>query len=177
MTEILTDKVVIRDVTAADAERLLEIYTPYVTDTAVSFEYDPPTVDEFRGRIAATKEKYPYIAAELDGKLIGYCYVGGFHTRAAYVHSVETSIYIDRAFRRMGVGRALYDEMERRLRAMGVTNLYAGAAYIEQEDEYLTHDSVKFHEKCGFVRCARFHGCGVKFGRRYDLIYLEKLLR
>ncbi len=167
---------IIRDAFVADAERLLEIYTPYVLETAVSFEYDAPTIEDFRSRIAATKEKYPYLVAEREGVILGYCYAGGFHTRRAYIHSAELSIYIDRQHRREGVGRLLYAELERRLSAMGITNLYACAAFVEQEDEYLTHDSVKFHQRCGFTRCARMHGCGVKFGRRYDLVYLEKIL-
>ena len=166
----------IRNATVADAERLLEIYTPYVLETAISFEYDAPTVEEFRRRIAATSEKYPYLVAEQDGVILGYCYAGGFHSRRAYIHSSELSIYIDRAHRREGIGKALYAKLEQRLAKMNITNLYACIAYVEPEDEYLTQDSVKFHQKCGFVQCARMHGCGEKFDRLYDLIYMEKII-
>ena len=90
----------IRSASPDDAERLLEIYAPYVAETASSFEYDVPTVEEFRGRIENTLLKYPYLVADEDGRAVGYCYAGRFHSREAYLHSVEVSIYIDRNYRR-----------------------------------------------------------------------------
>ncbi|MFJ6959878.1 MAG: GNAT family N-acetyltransferase, partial [Ligilactobacillus ruminis] len=85
-----------------DANELLQIYAPYVEQTAITFEYDVPTVAEFSKRIKNTKEKYPYIVAEIDGKIIGYAYAGTFKSRAAYDWAVETSIYVAKDDRGLG---------------------------------------------------------------------------
>lgn len=87
-----------------DAAALLEIYAPYVTGTAISFEYDVPSVEEFRARIEHTLKKYPYIVAESGGEIVGYAYTGEFKERAAYGWSVETSIYVARGKKRCGIG-------------------------------------------------------------------------
>lgn len=81
--------VVVRDAVPEDAERLVEIYRPYVETTAITFEYDVPTVGEFRGRMERTMEKYPYLVAEMDGYVVGYAYAGRFVGRAAYDWSVR----------------------------------------------------------------------------------------
>ena len=96
----------IRTVTPEDACRLLEIYSYYVKNTAISFECEVPSLEEFRGRIASISKKYPYICAIVDGAIIGYAYAGVFHEREAYKHSVELSIYVDLERRRGGCGRA-----------------------------------------------------------------------
>lgn len=88
--------VTIREATPSDAEELLSIYAPYVTGTAITFEYDVPTVDEFRRRISSTLGHFPYIVAvnEADGSLVGYAYASKFKERAAYQFACETSIYL-----------------------------------------------------------------------------------
>ncbi len=167
----------IRTVTPDDAERLLEIYSYYVKNTAISFEYEVPSIEEFRERIVNITKKYPYICAISDGVIIGYAYAGVFHARKAYEHSVELSIYVDLERRRGGCGRALYDALGERLKAQGIKTLYAGVALPpKKEDEYLTFDSLKFHKKMGFKLVGRFHACGIKFGRWYDLVYMEKII-
>ena len=93
----------IRIATEDDAEALLAVYAPYVIKTAITFEYEVPTLEEFRGRIRHTLQKYPYLVAERDGTILGYAYVGPFHERAAYDWAVETSIYVEENLRRCGV--------------------------------------------------------------------------
>ena len=167
----------IRPVKPEDAERLLEIYSYYVKNTAISFEYEVPSLEEFRERIEKIKKKYPYICAVADGKIIGYAYAGVFHEREAYRHSVELSIYVDQERRRSGCGRALYDALEERLKNQGIKNLYACIAVPPKKaDEYLTFDSMKFHKKMGYKIAGHFHACGIKFDRWYDMIYMEKIL-
>lgn len=167
--------IAIRSATAADAEVLAAIYAPYVRDTAISFEFEPPTVEEFAGRISRTLERYPYLVAERDGVVVGYAYAGPFKERAAYASSAELSVYVDSSLRRGGIGRALYAALEFELVQMGVTNLYACVAYPQVEDGYLTYASVRFHERMGFQVVGRFHGCARKFGRDYDMVWMEKL--
>lgn len=74
-----TKELIIRDCTLDDAAALAEIYAPYVTHTAITFEYEPPTAEEFRQRIEATKARFPYLVAELGGRVVGYVYAGVFN--------------------------------------------------------------------------------------------------
>ena len=166
----------IRSAKAEDAERLWEIYAYYVTDTAISFEYDVPSVDEFRRRIENTLLKYPFLVLEKDGRTVGYAYAGVFKNRAAYDRSCEVSIYIERGQRRHGCGSALYEALEAKLKAQGILNLYACISDTAVEDEYLSRDSERFHQRLGYVKVGEFHRCGYKFGRWYDMIWMEKLI-
>lgn len=166
----------IRTATEDDAEELLAIYAPYVEQTAITFEYDVPSEDEFRKRISHTLEKYPYLVAEENGKIAGYAYVSPFKERAAYDWSVETSIYVDMAQKRKGIGRLLYDRLEEILKKQGILNVNACIGYPQIDDEYLTKDSVHFHERLGYHMVGTFHQCGYKFGRWYDMVWMEKFI-
>ncbi len=166
----------VRDAVPADAGRLLEIYSYYVEHTAVSFEYETPPVSEFQERMWRILRRFPYLAAEEDGRILGYAYAGSFHDRAAYGWSAETTIYIARDARGRGIGRMLYRALEERLREMGILNLYACIGYTETEDEYLTKGSPRFHARMGYREIGHFHKCGYKFGRWYDMIWMEKLI-
>ena len=171
--------ILIREALPSDAEGLLDIYRYYVEDTAITFEYDVPSVTEFEGRIRKTLEKYPYIVAEdrESGRLLGYSYASPFKERAAYQWSVETTIYVDKDLKRAGLGRLLYNELEKRLADMGILNVNACIGYPNgAEDEHLTYDSVRFHEKLGYSMVGEFHQCGYKFGRWYNMVWMEKML-
>lgn len=172
----MTSNITIRTVQVSDAAQLLSIYTPYVKNTAITFEYDVPSIEDFSSRIEHTLKKYPYIVAESDGKIIGYAYVGEFHARAAYDWAVETSIYVDQNCHRMGIGLKLYDALEKILKTMGILNLNACIAYPPAEDPYLTLDSVHFHDKLGYRMVGRFYQCGYKFNRWYDMVWMEKFI-
>lgn len=165
----------IRAAKKEDALQLLKIYAPYVEETAITFEYDVPTLAEFKKRIADTLKKYPYIVAEDGGKIIGYAYASAFKERAAYDWAIETSVYVDKDCRKNGVGKALYLALEDALAKQNIINLNACIAYpAEKEDGHLTADSVKFHEHMGYTLVGRFHKCGYKFGRWYDMVWMEK---
>lgn len=166
----------IRVVTKADATALLKIYAPYVEQTAITFEYEVPSVEEFTGRIEHILEKYPYLVAEADGEIVGYAYAGTFKDRAAYDWSVETTIYVNQQKKRMGIGGKLYAALEEALRAQHILNLNACIGYPRKEDEYLTRDSEKFHQKLGYRLVGTFYDSGYKFGRWYDMIWMEKML-
>lgn len=166
----------IRTATPEDADALLNIYAPYVKSTAITFEYDVPTVGEMSMRIANTLQHYPYLVAERDGRIVGYAYAGVFKARAAYNHCVETSIYIDQTCQHQGVGRRLYERLEDELRLQGILNLNACISWIDTPDEHLTHQSPDFHARMGYSRVAHFHLCGYKFGKWYDMIWMEKMI-
>lgn len=171
-----TTDVRIRVATEEDAKALLEIYAPYVLHTAITFEYEVPTLEEFRGRIRHTLEKYPYLVAEQNGTILGYAYVGMFHERAAYDWAVETSIYVDQTRKHTGVGGKLNRALEAVCKAMGLLNLEACIAVPEVEDEYLTRNSVEYHTHIGYRLVGEFYQCGCKFGRWYNMVWMEKLI-
>lgn len=164
----------IRPAAPEDAAALLAVYAPYVERTAVTFEYGVPAPEDFAGRIARTLARYPYLAAERGGEIVGYAYAGPFKDRPAYDWAVETTVYVREDQRRRGVGRALYGALERCLAAQGVRNLNACVACPEREDEYLTWDSVEFHTRLGYRLVGEFYGCGCKFGRWYNMVWMEK---
>ncbi len=166
----------IRSVVPDDAEQLLSIYKSYVLKTAITFEYEVPSVEEFRARIEKTISKFPYICILEDGKIVGYAYASEFKGRPAYQWSVELSIYLAENSHGRGYGRLLYAELEGRLKKMGIKNLYACIAYPEKEDEYLTNNSVEFHSHLGFAKVGAFRNCANKFGRWYHMTWMEKII-
>lgn len=169
--------ITIRDVKPADAQELLDIYNYYVLNTAVTFEITPPTPEEFGQRIATITETHPYIVAEEDGRIVGYSYAHPFVGREAYAHSCETTIYVRNSEHGHGTGRQLYEELEKRLKAQGIINLYACIADPEGEpDEHLSADSPDFHTHMGYVTVGTFRKCGRKFGRWYTMIWMEKII-
>ena len=167
---------IIRSATIDDAQALLDIYAPYVQQTAITFEYEVPSLDEFRRRMTVFSSCYPYLVAEDNGQIVGYCYACAFHERAAYQWSVETCIYVKQDERHKGIGYLLHEALEKALRQQGILNMNACIAYTDHEDEYLTLDSVHFHERLGYTLAAHFHRCGKKFDRWYDMVWMEKLL-
>mgnify|MGYP001024588276 FL=1 len=166
----------VRGARLEDAERILEIYACYVRQTAVTFEYEVPTLEEFRSRMEHTMERYPYLVIEAGGAVQGYAYAGPLKERAAYDWSCETTIYLDRGARRRGMGRQLYEALEDALGRMGILNLYACVASPEGEDQYLTRDSEAFHRCMGYRTVGEFRFCGCKFGRWYHTVWMEKVI-
>lgn len=168
--------ITIRTATLSDAQALLNIYSPYVEHTAITFEYDVPSVEEFASRIKNTLQKYPYLVAEKNGRLLGYAYASPFHERPAYDWAVETSIYVDQNIKHQGIGRRLHDALEDALRSQGILNMNACIAYPPEEDEYLDKNSVEFHTHMGYRLVGEFYKCGYKFHRWYNIVWMEKLI-
>ena len=166
----------IRSAVPEDAARLREIYAYYVENTAISFEYEVPSLEEFRGRIENTLKKYPYLVLEEDGIVQGYTYAGVFKARAAYDRSCEVTVYLAPAAKGRGFGRRLYAALEEALKARGILNLYACIGDPLTEDEYLTKNSERFHQHLGYTKVGEFHRCGYKFGRWYNMIWMEKII-
>ena len=167
----------VRVASEEDAAEILAIYAYYVENTAISFEYVVPTLDEFSKRIRDILKVYPYLVAEEDGKILGYIYASRFSGRTAYDWAVSSSVYIDKDHHRLGIGRLLYEKLEKILRMQNITNIYAGAADpMEDEDAYLTKNSEHFHEAIGYKVVAKCNGCGSKFGKWYNLLEMEKII-
>lgn len=168
------EQMMIRTADVRDADEMLEIYAPYVEKTAVTFEYEVPLVEDFAKRIARVQQRYPWLVAEQDDEIKGYAYARAFHERAAYDWAVEVSVYVREDCRGTGIGKSLYQVLEEALRRQGILNIYACIATAEEGDAYLTDDSVRFHKKMGFEETGKFHQCGYKFRRWYDVVWMEK---
>lgn len=169
--------ITIRVATPEDAPALCSIYTPYVKETAITFEYDCPSVEVFAERIQAILEKYPYLVAEEGEAVVGYAYASPFHNnRTAYQWAVEASIYVDKHHHGKGIGRLLYDTLEKYLQKQGVLNVNVAIAHAEKDDPYLPKASELFHARMGYRQVGIFHACGYKFNRWYGIMWMEKHL-
>ena len=162
--ELLKD-IKFRNVQLSDAKQLLEIYAPYVTDTAITFEYDVPSLEEFTERIKNISSEYPYIVCTYKDKIVGYAYAHRYMERAAYQWNVESTIYLDMNYKSLGIGRMLYTKLVELLKLQNIENVYA---CITTENE----KSVKFHEKIGFKFIGIYPDTGYKFERWYDITWL-----
>jgi len=170
------DNIIIQDASLEDAERISDIYAYYVKNTAITFEYDVPTLNEIQNRIKNTMEHFPYLVIKQAGIIQGYTYASPSNTWAAYSRACETSIYISHTAQKCGLGRKIYETLEHRLKEMGMFNLYACVAYPGTEDSFLNKNSAGFHEYMGFSKIGEFHKCGYKSGRWYNMVYMEKLI-
>lgn len=166
----------LRTARPSDAAGLLAIYAPYVEATAISFETVVPSLEEFKQRMLNKLPRYPYIVAERGGELLGYAYLSPFVGRAAYDRAAETTIYLRPDCRRMGIGKLLYTALEDIAREQGIINLEACIGWTDTPDEHLTNNSAEFHAHLGYRMVGRFNKCGRKFGRWYDMVWMEKLL-
>ena len=162
--------ITIREASQEDTKELLAIYKPYVEKTAITFEYEVPSEEEFANRIANTLKKYPYlVAVDEKNEIIGYTYASAFKSRKAYDWAVETSIYIKEGRHGEGLGKLLYQKLENILKEMGICNMCACIAYPNPSSE-------AFHERLGYKTVAHFHQCGFKMGKWYDMIWMEKFI-
>ncbi len=159
-------QITIRPAVPEDAPALLAIYAPYVSQTAISLEYDVPSVEEFTERIRSITQTYPYLVAEQDGKPVGYVYAAPFHPRMGFHWDVELSIYLSLDYQRHYLGTRLYRTILALLYAQNVVNVYACATTSGGS-------SIAFHEKLGFQRIGLFPRTGWKAGSWHDLVWME----
>lgn len=160
----------IRPADPRDASAVAAIYAPIVRETAISFETEPPSVDEVARRIRATLARFPWLVADEDGWIFGYAYAGPHRERAAYRWSCEASVYVAEAARRRGVATALYDRLFEILRRQNYQNVYAGVT--------LPNDpSMAVHEAVGFRTVGVYTRVGFKFGGWRDVAWLGLALQ
>ena len=161
-------ELLIRDRIDADMARITEIYTHHVLNGASSWELAPPDQDEMTKRAHALRDAgYPYLVAEIEGRVERYAYAGAHRPRPAYRHTVEHSIYIDDAARRGGIGRRLLEELIETLTDLGFRQLIAIVGDAENRQ------SIDFHEKMGFTHVGHVKNIGFKFGRWMDQIIMQ----
>ena len=169
-------KTFIRAAVPDDAKELLEIYAPYIERSAISFENAVPTVANFRKRISDTLKTYPYLVLVCENEILGYAYAAPFKNRPAYNWCVETTIYVKHGYARRGLGKKLYSALENILRSQNILNMNACIAHTSGASEYLTNASEEFHKKMGFKKAAHFSQCGFKFGKWFDMVWMQKII-
>lgn len=153
-----------------DAARILEIYSPYVQQSSVTFEYDVPALEEFQERMRGIMAEYPYLVCEDEmGKVQGYAYAHRAQERAAYGWNAELSVYLDKNCQGKGVGTRLYEALTKILRLQNVQNLYALITSPNEKSEAL-------HEKMGFACSGRYTKTGFKAGAWRDVLLYEKII-
>lgn len=160
----------IRPAVEADYSQLLDIYTPYILGSGITFDTEVPSPEEWTKKIDDVRKKFPYLVAEADGQLVGFAYASPFKSRCAYEWSVESSVYVRQDGHRKGIGASLYEALLSMLKEQGVVNVIGGIALPNEP-------SVKLHEKCGIRPVAKFFDVGFKLGRWWDVGYWQLQLQ
>lgn len=150
-----------RSATVDDSNAILDIYTPFIANTTVTFEIEVPTHDDFRHRVESLVSNFPYIVAEDDGKIIAYAYAHAYRERAAYRFDCELSVYVSPLSQRRGIGKRLYDILIAALKEMNYHTAYAVVALPNENSQI-------FHDKYGFVLEGYSRNTGYKFDRWLD---------
>jgi len=156
--------------TPADAAAIADVYSPYVRDTFISFETEPPHADEMAKRVRTIGAQYPWVKASAGGELIGYAYACENRARLAYRWSVDAAVYVRMSAQRNGVGSALYRRLFALLRAQGYVNAFAGISLPNVA-------SVALHEALGFVPVGVYRRIGYKLGAWRDVGWWQLVLR
>lgn len=160
----------IRGANADDADAIAAIYAPFVRDTIVTFEEQPPSPTEIARRLAEVALlRLPWLVAEQSGQVVGYAYATTWKTRASYRRTVESAIYVAPTSTRAGVGSRLYGELVTELSARGIHAILGGIALPNLA-------SIGLHEKHGFVHVGTLREVGFKLDRWIDVGYWERVL-
>lgn len=160
----------IRLATAADVPEILSIYAPYVENTTVSFEYTVPSLKEFLARFQRITAQFPWLVWEEAGKVLGYAYGSKPFERAGYSWCAEVSIYLCPEAQGKGVGRKLYEVLEKLLEKQGYHLIYS---IVTSENK----GSLEFHRRLGYEFLAEFPACGYKLGKSLGIVWLQKRLK
>lgn len=156
----------IRLITTADAEAARNIYAPYVLNTAISFEYQVPTVEEFTYKIEKITSQYPWLVCEVGGEIAGYAYGSTHRDRTGYQWSPEVTVYLSEKYHRRGIARVLYSALFEMLMMQGYFNAFAGVLVTNEK-------SVEFHRAMGFEDIGLFKNIGFKLGEWHTNLWMQ----
>ena len=158
---------IIRKATLADAAEILDIYTPYILDTAITFESEPISLEDLKKRMEKIQSKYPWVVCETEGHIVGYAYCSRFRERASYDWDCECSIYVKDGFHGAGIASMLYTKLFDLAYQLGYYNIYAVIGYPNERSEAL-------HKKFGFRKVGILEHAGYKLGKWRDVMIMEK---
>ncbi len=162
---------IVRDAVAADLPAIQTIYGHHVRHGLASFEEEPPTVEEMRSRWTKVRDLgLPYVAAELEGSVVGYSYATSYRPRVAYRYTVENSVYVQDGLAGRGIGKALLLELIARCQAGPWRQMLA---IIGNRENY---GSIALHRSCGFRMIGVLEAAGYKHGRWVDTVLMQRSL-
>jgi len=161
---------IIRNIKIDDADELLNIYSPYIKNSSITFETEIPGLAEFRNRVRTVASVYPWLAAEHEGRIAGYAYAYRHRERAAYRWSVDFTVYMRPEYHGHGTGSLLYSRLIGIVRQLGYYNAFAIITLPNEK-------SVRLHESSGFVNAGITRSAGYKLGRWHDVGYWQLKLR
>jgi len=161
---------IIRPVATSDADFCLSLYSKYVVGSAVSFELEAPSLEEFSNRIDSISKRFPYLIAEENGSLLGYAYASAYRDRLAYQWNVEVSIYVEEDYKKSGVATRLYAELFSELKRIHICKAFAVIALPNEA-------SVGFHHKMGFEKFATYENVGFKLNQWHNVLWMEKTIQ
>jgi L-amino acid N-acyltransferase YncA len=165
----MVERPAVRDATQGDARACVAIYAPYVTDTVISFELEPPTAADMAGRIAAASDRHAWLLLEDAGRVVGFAYGLPFAERAAYRWACQTSIYLEVGRRRSGGGRVLYGALLARLAERGYRRAFAGMTLPNEA-------SAGLHGALGFEPVGVYRRVGWKHGAWHDVAWVQRAI-
>jgi phosphinothricin acetyltransferase len=152
-----------------DASACAAIYAPYVTDTAITFELEPPSAAEMASRIAAANRTHAWFVLEDSGRVVGYAHGGPYKQRPAYRWSCEVSVYLEVGRRRGGDGSALYEALFARLADRGFRTAVAGMTLPNEA-------SAGLHRAMGFEPAGVYRSIGWKHGSWHDVAWTQRTI-
>jgi phosphinothricin acetyltransferase len=155
----------IRMAQSEDAQAILGIYAPYVTDTTITFVSTLPTAEEIRRKMADIKKRYPYLVCTIGDAVVGFAYANRVRPHEAYCWNAELSVYIDPGYQGRGIATALYTALFQILKAQGFCNLYAVITLPNEA-------SVALHRHFGFRELAIHRADGYKMGAWRDVLWM-----
>jgi phosphinothricin acetyltransferase len=151
---------------ARDAAACVAIYAPYVADTSITFDEEPPTAEQFAELIGRTSRTHPWLVLEQDGRVVGYANASPHRTRAAYRWAADVGIYVDPAYHRRGAGRRLYVALFELMARQGLRIACAGIT--------LPNDaSIALHRSLGFEHVGTYRDIGWKAGAWRDVSWWQ----
>lgn len=153
----------------SDAEQIAEIYNPYVLNTQYTYECEAVSVERMKNRIIKTTEKYPWIVAEKDGRILGYAYASKFRGREAYAWNCKFSVYVREELKSKGIGAKLYTVLLETVKRQGYVNVFTRVNIPNEASEAL-------HRKFGFEEIGIEKGTGYKNGCWRDMrIFMKRV--
>ncbi|HWP50682.1 MAG TPA: GNAT family N-acetyltransferase [Clostridia bacterium] len=161
------NNIVLRMAREADAQNLLDIYTPYIENTAVTSEEAVPALPEFKNRMTDALLKHPYIVCVIDEKIVGYAYGHQYRNRSSYRWGAELSVYVSGDCQSSNVGVALYSALIAVLRLQGYQTAY-GIVILPNLP------SQRLHEYLGFSAKGILTNACCKMGGWHDIVTYEK---
>ncbi|GAA2261156.1 GNAT family N-acetyltransferase [Glycomyces scopariae] len=164
-----TDVVAVRFAESSDAVSIAAIVNHYIAESTANFRTEPQSAADWEQELASYGSRYPWLAAEYGGELVGLAYAKPWNPRQAYDWTAEATVYVAEGQRGRRVGSTLYRELFARLESQGFRSVMALVTSPNPGSEAL-------HAAFGFRLVGRIDAAGYKFGGWHDVGIWQKPL-